>query len=227
MTVLICDDNRAVHESLTAYLTAAGIRSISLYNGNTLLSTLEKEDVDLVLLDIMLPGRFGTELCREIRRHSNVPIIFLSAKSEEEDRILGLQIGADDYVTKPFSPREVIARIFTVLKRSNPSHSVSTQLFSNLTLDVNAYRAYVDQQLLDLTPKEFQVLKLLIASSEKVLSRDYILDFVWGYEYYGDTRAVDTIIKRLRKKLAAAGAQCTIRAVYGVGYQLEVANADA
>lgn len=222
MKILICDDNKAVHESLTTYLNAAGIHVISLYDGENLLSLLQDEKIDLILLDIMLPHRFGTELCRDIRKQNNIPIIFLSAKGEEEDRILGLQLGADDYVTKPFSPREVVARIFTVLKRTNPSLSASIQHFSNLTLDCEAYRAHVDQTLLELTPKEFLVLKLLVTNSEKVLSRDYILNLVWGYEYYGDTRAVDTIIKRLRKKLTASNAKCAIRSIYGVGYQLEV-----
>ncbi|MDO5422883.1 MAG: response regulator transcription factor [Eubacteriales bacterium] len=221
MTVLLCDDSLAVHESLSSYLTASGIRVISLYDGSHLLDLLRHQKIDLVILDVMLPGKFGTELCREIRETSDVPILMLSARSEEDDRVLGLELGADDYVTKPFSPREITARIHTILKRTQPRRPDSTLFFSNLVLYPSSYQALVSGQALDLTPKEFSVLKCLAENPGRVLSRDAILDRVWGSDYFGDTRAVDTIVKRLRGKLAKARACFVIQSIYGVGYRLE------
>lgn len=220
-TVLICDDNISVHESLTAYLSQTGIDVISLYDGRRLMNTLRTHKVDLVILDIMLPGQSGTDLCREIRKSNDIPIIMLSARSEEDDRILGLELGADDYVTKPFSPREVAIRVNTILKRLHPKQANSVLFFSNLILYPSCYKAVISEQLLDLTPKEFSVLQCLIKEPDKVQSRDRILDEVWGSDYFGDTRAVDTIIKRLRAKLAKAGARFAIQSVYGIGYKIE------
>lgn len=223
-TVLICDDNAAVHESLTSYLKAAGIDIISVFNGDAALNMLKKKQIDLIILDIMLPKRFGTDICREIRQNSDIPIIMLSARSDEEDRILGLELGADDYVTKPFSPREVVIRVFTVLKRVNPKELDHTISFQDLTIYPDSYKVLIHGQPLDVTPKEFSVLCYLAQNIGKVLSREYILNVVWGYDYYGDTRAVDTIIKRIRQKLMYADAQFSILSVYGVGYKLEAAN---
>lgn len=219
-TVLICDDNIAVHESLQVYLEADGIQVISLYDGSRIPDILRTRKVDLIILDIMLPGQFGTDICREIRRTNDIPIIMLSARGEEDDRILGLELGADDYVTKPFSPREIVTRIHTILKRTHPRKQEPVLFFSNLALHCASYEAVVGQQPLDLTPKEFSVLQCLMEHPDRVHSRDRILDAVWGSDYFGDTRAVDTIIKRLRTKLSRAGARLAIQSVYGVGYKL-------
>ena len=223
-TILICDDNIAIHASLSPYLSAADMQIISLYSGDKLLKVLEEETIDLIIMDIMLPRCFGTDLCREIRRVSDIPLVFLTAKSEEEDCILGLEMGADDYITKPFSPREVVARIFTILKRTTPGNRRMMHSIANLTMNQDALTISVGETSVDLTTKEFQVLELLGANPQRVLNRDYILNEVWGYGYYGDTRAVDTIVKRLRKKLTACGADCCIRSVYGVGYKLEATS---
>ncbi|WP_373212460.1 response regulator transcription factor [Ruminococcus sp. 5_1_39BFAA] len=220
-TVLICDDNIAVHESLTTYLNQTGIDVISLYDGRNLINTLRTRKIDLVILDIMLPGRSGTDICQEIRKTNDIPIIMLSAKSEEDDRILGLELGADDYVTKPFSPKEVTVRVNTILKRLHPRKEPSALFFSNLILYPASYKAVILEQTLDLTPKEFSVLQCLIREPDKVQSRDLILDEVWGNDYFGDTRAVDTIIKRLRAKLSKANAHFTIQSVYGIGYKID------
>lgn len=219
-TVLICDDNIAVHESLSAYLKDAGINVISLYDGRHLMDILHIKRVDLIILDIMLPGQPGTDICREIRKTSDIPILMLSAKSQEDDRILGLELGADDYVTKPFSPREVAIRVNTILKRMHPQKQASALFYSNLIMYPSSYKACITEQTLDLTPKEFSVLLYLIQSPDKVHSRDLILDKVWGSDYFGDTRAVDTIVKRLRTKLIKADARFTIQSVYGVGYKM-------
>lgn len=221
ITVLICDDNIAVHESLAAYLRAAGIDTVSVFDGSRLMSILRTRKIDLIILDIMLPGRFGTDLCREIRRENDIPIIMLSARGEEEDRILGLELGADDYVTKPFSPREIVVRVNTILKRLHPRRQEPALFFSDLSLCPSSYRAMIRDEILDLTPKEFSVLHCLAKDPDKVQSRDLILDEVWGNDYFGDTRAVDTIVKRLRTKLAGAHACFTIQSVYGIGYKLE------
>ncbi len=221
ITVLICDDNIAVHESLKSYLNSGNICTISIYNGNHIMDILENHTVDLIILDIMLPGRCGTDICKDIRRISDVPILMLSARSEEDDRILGLELGADDYVTKPFSPREVMARVNTILKRMKPRIQDAAFFYSNLKLFPGSYTAMINGSPLELTPKEFSVLLFLAQNPGLVQSRNRILDEVWGVGYYGDMRAVDTIIKRLRIKLNKADAAFTIQSVYGVGYKLK------
>ena len=223
-TVLICDDNIAVHESLKNYLNSENINTLSIYNGNHIMDILKNRTIDLIILDIMLPGRFGTDICKDIRKISDVPILMLSARSEEDDRILGLELGAYDYVTKPFSPREVVIRVNTILKRLKPRKQNIAFFYSNLKLYSDSYKALVDEHPLELTPKEFSVLLCLVKDPDKVQSRNRILDEVWGINYYRDTRAVDTIIKRLRIKLNTAGAFFTIHSIYGVGYQLKEAG---
>ena len=222
VTVMICDDNEAVHESLSAYLEQMGINVVSVYNGQDALNTLGRRHIDLVILDIMLPGMFGTEVCQRIRHHSDVPIIMLSAKSEELDRILGLELGADDYVTKPFSPREVATRVQVILKRTSQKRSVGNKLvFCELQIDLDAMSVKVGGETIDCTPKERNMLILLVRNAGVALSRERIMNEVWGYEYYGDTRAVDTLIKRLRQKLPDSGVHFRIASVYGMGYRLE------
>jgi DNA-binding response OmpR family regulator len=225
--VLICDDSVAVHESLSSYLKAENIDVISVYNGEEALVTLQETKVDLVILDIMLPKMFGTEVCREIRKNSEIPIIMLSARAEELDRILGLELGADDYVTKPFSPREVVTRVKTILKRLAPKQETVVEKskkkkLAELTIDMDSYEVFIDQTRMDLTPKEIEVLNFLAENMGKVMSREQILNGVWGYDYYGDTRAVDNQIKRIRQKFPETGVHFGIRAIYGVGYKFEV-----
>lgn len=222
LNILICDDNIAVHESLSAYLRAENMNCISVYDGKEALEKLKLERFDLIVLDIMMPKIFGTHVCREIRKTSEIPIIMLSARSEEFDRIMGLEIGADDYITKPFSPREVIARIKTILKRVTPRAEKSNIIrVGKLNIDVEGYTASVSGTKLELTPKEIETLVYLFENKNKVMSRDQMLGRVWRYDYYGDTRAVDTLIKRLRAKLSARDLSFEIKAVYGVGYKLE------
>jgi Response regulators consisting of a CheY-like receiver domain and a winged-helix DNA-binding domain len=221
--ILLCDDSIAVHESLTAYLTAENMKCFSVFDGEQALSLLKKEDFDLIILDIMLPKMFGTCVCKEIRKTSEVPIIMLSAKGEEEDRILGLELGADDYVTKPFSPREVITRIKTILKRVQPQNTLNNKLTAGeLTINTDGYEVYVRNERIEMTPKEVEILAFMVANKGRVLSREHLLNKVWGYDYYGDIRAVDTQIKRLRQKLPEEGVSFEIKAIYGVGYKFEV-----
>lgn len=219
-TVLICDDNSVVHESFNHFLGAEGIEVRSAYTGAQARQLLEEEHIDLILLDIMLPDVSGTQLCQEIRRTSRIPIIFLSAKGEEIDRVLGLELGADDYVTKPFSAREVTLRIKRLLYRTEGQTSEQVLRFAELTIDPQRVEARVQGRRIELTAKEVSLLAYLTRHAGKVLNREQILHNVWGYNYYGDTRAVDAVIKRLRRKLPAEGVHFAIQSVYGVGYRL-------
>ncbi len=220
MIILICDDNIAVHESLGFFLREAGMGTVSAFEGKELLRILGRQKIDLVVLDIMMPGKPGTELLKEIRSISDIPVLMLSALGEEENRIEGLCLGADDYVTKPFSPKEVVVRIQRILHRLNPREKNTSLFYGNLVLNPEALTASIGETPLALTPKEFSVLECLAEKPDKVLSRDIILDEVWGFSYLGDGRSVDTIIRRLRMKLEKANASCAIRSVYSVGYSL-------
>ena len=222
-TVMICDDKEAVHESLTRFLNEDGIDVISVYDGESVLSTLEQKHVDLIILDIMLPHMNGTEVCRTIRKSSDVPIIFLSARSEEIDRIVGLELGGDDYVTKPFSPREVSLRVKKILSRTASASKPPVRQvlrYAELTVDLDTMEVFVRGQKLDMTAKEVNLLAYLTRNVHKVLNREQILKAVWGYDYYGDTRAVDAVVKRIRKKLPTENVHFSIQSIYGVGYRL-------
>ncbi|MGN1003883.1 MAG: response regulator transcription factor [Oscillospiraceae bacterium] len=220
-TVLICDDNMAIHSSLTSYLKAEGIEVISAFDGETALQELRRQSVDVMVLDVMLPGMDGYEVCREVRKFSDVHIIMLSAKGEELDRIVGLEVGADDYVSKPFSPREVVIRIKKALKRLYPKQEPKKLTLAELTILPDSYEVYIRNQKVDLTSKETDVLSFLVSNAGKALTREHILNAAWGYEYCGDTRVVDSLIKRLRQKLPADGVHFAIRSIYGVGYKIE------
>ncbi|KGR74753.1 response regulator transcription factor [Ureibacillus sinduriensis] len=222
VTVLICDDNVAVHESINAYLQAENMNSVSAFDGEQALDHIKKQQFDLVVLDIMLPGLFGTEVCKEIRKTSDIPIIMLSARGEEMDRIIGLEIGADDYLTKPFSPREIVIRIKTILKRVQPKQNTSNMLMAtSLFIDVEGYEVLVNDMVIDLTAKEVELLAYLVKNKGRVMNREELLYKVWGYNYIGDTRAVDTLIKRIRQKVSKGNPKFSIKSIYGVGYKFE------
>lgn len=220
-TVLICDDNEVVHQSLSLYLKSEGIATASVYDGESALKLVKSRHFDLVILDVMLPKMFGTEVCRQIRRFSDVPIIFLSAKGEEMDRIVGLELGADDYVTKPFSPRELAARIRTVLRRTAPQKSGQELRLGELTVNAKAYEVSVRGESVKLTPREVELLAFLVEHRGEVVSRDDIVNAVWGQDYYGDYRAVDTLIARIRGKIPEHQAGIKFKSVYGIGYMID------
>lgn len=223
--ILICDDQESVHETIGEYLKLEGMDYVSAFDGVDALNKAKTMDVDLVLLDLMMPKMFGTDVCREIRKSSNVPIIMLTAKGETVDKIIGLEIGADDYISKPFSPREVVTRIKTVLRRiSYPDTKKANNILSldNLKINIDNHEVHIDDNLLNITPKEIKILYILALNKGSTLTREYILSEVWGYDYFGDTRVVDTQIKRLRKKLDMENLNWEIKSVYGVGYKLEV-----
>lgn len=222
--ILICDDNEATHQILSLYLEAEGMRYHSVFNGRTALKKTESDHYDLIILDVMMPGLSGTEVCREIRKFSEVPIIMLTGKGEEIDRILGLEMGADDYVLKPFSPREVVVRIKRILKRLEVQKVTTAKKIAleNLSIDLDRYEVKVAGEKIELTPKELEIFYFLVENQGQVFSREQLLDKIWGYDYFGDTRAVDTQIKRLRKKLGQGNHHFEIKAVYGVGYKFEM-----
>ena len=225
-TVLICDDTETVHESLSVYLSEAGIDHVSVYDGEAALAYLERRSVDLVILDIMLPKLFGTEVCKAIRRRSDVPIIILSAKVDESDRIVGLELGADDYVTKPFEVKELLARIHAVMRRSDePEETKKKRLeFDKLIIDLDSYELIVDGKRVDTPPKEMELLYHLAASPNRVFTRNQLLDEVWGFDYFGDSRTVDVHVKRLREKLEGVSDKWSVKTVWGVGYKFELSE---
>lgn len=219
--VLICDDNYAVHESLKSYLRKDGLECLSAYDGKEALKTINDRHVDLLILDIMLPELFGTEVCKQIRQKSNIPIIMLSALGSETDRIYGLEIGADDYVIKPFSPKEVALRVQTILNRVKPSKKSNQFSFEELVINTDSYTATINGEKVAFSANEIKILVYFIENAEIVLSRERLLNAVWGYDYFGDVRAVDAQIKRIRKKLPTEGIHFSITSVYGVGFKLE------
>ena len=221
VTILICDDNETVHQTLQLYLQEAGFRVLSAYDGASALEMIRQNQVDLVILDIMLPKLFGTEVCRQIRKSSDLPIIMLSAKSDEADRIVGLELGADDYVTKPFSPKEVVTRVKTVLRRTRPRKDNKILQLGKLRVNPKAYDVFIDDQQIKMTPREVELLAFLMDRAGEVASREDILNAVWGYDYYGDVRTVDTLLARLRGKIPEKLAQVSFRSIYGVGYMIE------
>ena len=223
--ILICDDQPMVHETLGVYLEAEGFTYVSAYDGEQALKMQESETPDLIILDLMMPKMSGIDVCREIRKNSSVPIMMLTAKGEEIDRILGLELGADDYIVKPFSPREVVARIKAVLRRMTEVKEQGTSpviRYEGLEINLNHYEVKVNGQNVQCTPKEVEILHFLASHPGQVFDREQILSRIWGYDYFGDTRTVDTQIKRIRQKLPQENVPWGIRTIYGVGYKFEV-----
>ncbi|HRX59045.1 MAG TPA: response regulator transcription factor [Eubacteriales bacterium] len=220
--VLIADDDPVVHESLGIYLKAEGFEVVDAYDGAQALQSITPEVV-LCVLDIMMPKMSGIEVCREIRKTSQLPILMLTAKGEEIDRIVGLELGADDYIVKPFSPREVVARIKAVLRRATeqPKNDSSVITYNGLTIDLKSYTVTLRGKPVICTPKEIEILHMLASNPGQVFTREQLLSRVWGYDFAGETRTVDTHIKRIRAKLDSTGLGWSIKTIYGVGYKFE------
>lgn len=226
MKILIVDDNKNINDVLAKYCKRDGYETISAYDGEEAVLIYEKENPDLILLDVMLPKLDGFEVCRRIREKSNVPIIMVTAKSEDTDRIMGLDIGADDYIIKPFSPAEVMARIRAIMRRIGREIVVDTNKniinYGNLKIDIDSYSVFIGEEEVSLTKKEKELLIIMATSANKVFTRDNLLDCIWGIDYYGDIRTVDTHIKRLRAKLDKfEKIDWDIITVRGVGYKFE------
>ena len=222
--ILVADDDIKVHEVLGAYFRREEYQMLSAYDGEEALEIMRRSRPDIVILDIMMPKKDGFMVCREIRKESKIPIIMLSAKSEEFDRLLGLELGADDYITKPYSPREVVALIKVVLRRLHDMGDVARSphlVVDNLDIDMNAYVVKLSGKVVPCTPKEIEILWTLASNPGMVFSREHLLQSIWGYDYLGDTRAVDSHIKRIRAKLCSDANGWDIRTVWGVGYRFE------
>ena len=221
--IMIADDEIGIHESLRIYLTREGYEVFSVFRGDEVMSAFERMRPDLVILDIMMPGRSGTQVCTDIRAVSMTPIIILTAKGEEVDKLLGFALGADDYIVKPFSPREVVSRIAVIFRRLNrmesePDNHLLT--IGHTSIDLKCYEVRVDGQPVVLSPKEVEILHLMTSHPRQVFTREQLLDNIWGFDFDGDPRVVDTSIKRIRKKLPE-NAGLILRSVYGVGYKVE------
>jgi two-component system response regulator BaeR len=220
--ILVVEDEAKIASLLKDYLENSGFAVSIQDNGEKVIPYIKDVDVDLILLDIMLPGLDGLSVCRDIRRFSNIPIIIVTARVEEIDALLGLEMGSDDYIRKPFRPREVVARVKAVLRRSQPSGEDAVVRIGAMVLNEEEYSISVDGTVLDLTPNEFGILKALICRPGKVFTRSQLVDKVQGYNYEGYERTIDTHIKNIRKKLSILlPKKDIIKAVYGVGYKLD------
>ena len=222
--VLIVDDDSNICELLRLYLEKDGFDTVIANDGESAIVKYNLEEPDMILLDIMLPKLDGWQVCRTIRKTSNVPIIMLTAKGETFDKILGLDLGADDYVTKPFDSKEVVARVRAVLRRSQTDDENVEKIvkFDKLIINLTNYEMIVDGVVVDTPPKELELVYHLASNPNRVYSRDQLLDEVWGFEYYGDSRTVDVHVKRLREKLEGVSDQWSIKTVWSVGYKFEL-----
>lgn len=220
-TILIADDEERIVMLIGDFLENAGYKTVRVYDGDKALVAAQNGGIDLCIVDIMMPSLDGWALTREIRKFSDMPIIMLSARSEEFDMLEGFEAGVDEYVTKPFSPAVLVKRVEALLKLSNTQKSAEKQDEKRLKIDRDAYTVSVDGETPELTLKEFELLCTLFDNAGRVLSRDQLLTSVWGYDYYGDERTVDSHIARLRTKLGDYGA-AHLKTVYGMGYKLEL-----
>lgn len=231
--ILVVDDEERIRRLLRLYLEKENMLIDEAHDGEEALNKALETDYDLIMLDLMLPKMDGIEVCKRLREKKSTPVIMITARGEETSRIEGFEVGADDYVVKPFSPREVVARVKAVLRRASETAYLSTDqkpknllIFPHLTIDHDAHMVTVNNQEVALTPKEYDLLYYLACSPNKVFTREQLLKDVWNYEYFGDLRTVDTHVKRLREKLNRHSPEAAkmIATVWGVGYKLEVSG---
>ena len=225
ISVLIVEDDKNIAELLQIYLQKEGYAVTIAADGGQGLTQFRSLKPDLVLLDVMMPVMDGWTVCKSIRAESQTPVIMLTAKSETDDKVTGLKAGADDYITKPFEMKEVLARIEAVLRRSgglSSDNKVRRLVFDRLIIDMDAFELTVDGRKVDIPPKEMELLFYLASSPNRVYTRNQLLDEVWGFDYFGDSRTVDVHVKRLREKLEGISDQWTLKTVWGVGYKFEV-----
>ncbi len=226
--IMIADDDSNICELLRLYLGKEGYHPIIAKDGEEALERFKTDKPDLILLDVMMPRLDGWQVCRRIRKDSQCPIIMLTAKGELFDKVLGLELGADDYIVKPFETKEVVARVKAVLRRCGIGEKKKSKevSYENLYINMENYELRVNGKQIDAPPKEMELIYHLASNPNRVYTRDQLLDEVWGFEYYGDSRTVDVHIKRLREKLENVSEQWTLKTVWGVGYKFEVKQPD-
>ena len=222
--VLIADDDSNISELIKVYFEKDGFTTVAARNGKEAVELFKSEAPSIVILDVMMPEMDGWQVCREIRRVSNIPIIMLTAKGETFDKVLGLELGADDYMVKPFDPKELIARVKAVLRRSETKEASTEKelVFPNLTINLTNYELKINGNITEVPPKELELLYFLASNPNRVFTREQLLEQVWGFDYFGDSRTVDVHIKRLREKLEGAESNWQLKTVWGVGYKFEV-----
>lgn len=222
--ILIADDEAQIREILRIYFEKEGFEVAEAEDGAAAILKVQSEKPDILLLDIMMPVLDGIEVCKQVRRMSNLPIIMVTAKDEDDDRIAGLEIGADDYITKPFNSREVVARVKAVLRRTREKNTgISRIVYDGLTIDMERFQVIAFGNKMTFTTKEMELLWCLASNPGKAFSRSQLLENIWGYSYFGDTRTVDTHIKRIRQKLnIPADSKWDITTIWGVGYKFEL-----
>ena len=223
--VLIADDNKQIVSILSEYCKKNNFIVSTVFNGEDALKEVEENKFDIVLLDVMMPKKDGFDVCREVRKFSNVPIIMITARGEDYEKIMGLEIGADDYIVKPFSPGEIIARINAILRRITPKNDDSEKIFSfdDLEIDLNNFTVKINNEIISLTKKEIEILWTLATNQNKVFTRENLLDLIWGFDYFGESRTVDTHIKRLRAKMDNyEHKKWNIKTIWGVGYKFDI-----
>ena len=223
MKILIVDDEEMIRAVLREYVEFEGNEAFEAADGMEAVKLCRENDYDLVLMDVMMPHLDGFSAVKEIKKAKDIPVIMLSARGEEYDKLFAFEIGVDDYVTKPFSPKEVVTRVRTVLRRTRPSPRKETRLLTLGKLRVNqkAYEVHIGDEPVKMTPREVELLAFLMKHASEVVSREQILNAVWGYDYYGDVRAVDTLLARVRGKIPEKKSDVTFRTIYGVGYMIE------
>ena len=223
--VLIADDNKQIVSILSEYCKKNNFTVSTVFDGEAALKEIEENEFDIILLDVMMPKKDGFDICREVRTFSNVPIIMITARGEDYEKIMGLEIGADDYIVKPFSPGEIIARINAILRRITPKNDESSKIFiyDNLEIDLNNFTVKINDEIISLTKKEIEILWTLATNQNKVFTRENLLDLIWGFDYFGESRTVDTHIKRLRAKLDNyEHKKWNIKTIWGVGYKFDI-----
>ena len=223
--VLIADDNKQIVSILSEYCKKNNFTVSTVFDGEAALKEIEENEFDIILLDVMMPKKDGFDVCRQVRTFSNVPIIMITARGEDYEKIMGLEIGADDYIVKPFSPGEIIARINAILRRITPKNDESAKIFifDNLEIDLNNFTVKINDEIISFTKKEIEILWTLATNQNKVFTRENLLDLIWGFDYFGESRTVDTHIKRLRAKLDNyKHEKWNIKTIWGVGYKFDV-----
>ena len=219
MNILVCDDDHAIVDAIEIYLSQEGYRVLKAYDGLEAIKMLQEHEIHLILIDIMMPKMDGWETCREIRQYSKVPIIMLTARGGENDELRGFELGVDEYIAKPFSPKILVARVEALLRRTNSANEKNLE-YGGIVLNRSAHEVIIDGEKVDLSYKEFELLSYFMENKDIALSRERILNHVWDYDYFGDARTIDTHVKKLRSKMGEKGKY--IKTIWGMGYKFEV-----